>query len=271
MAWSIYEIRHVESRTAYVGRTTRPDKRWAQHKSLLDHGKHFNENLQAAWDFYGPEKFEYEVLVSGLDEAGAEDVERSRVASLIARDLAYNIAEGGRRGDCLLNHPYRDEILARRSASQRATAEAMGAEARKALWGRPGESNPNYGRKHTDEAKAAISAAAKGNKRCLGLKRSEEHRKLLSKLAAARVGDRNPFHGRKHSEETKRRLAAANRGRLPANARPVEIEGRRYASVTEAARRIGVSPGAIIYWIRSDGLPGCFYLDGPALRGEVAV
>lgn len=269
MAWSIYEIRHIESRIAYVGRTTKPATRWTQHKSLLKHGRHFNVNIQAAWDFFGPEMFEYEVLISGLDEVVAEDAERRRVASLIARDMAYNIGEGGRRGDCISNHPFRDEIIASRTAKLKATVEAMGPEARAATWGRPGELNPNFGKTHTAEARAAISAANKGKKYALGLKRSDEQRRLLSDLASARTGERNSFFGRTHSDATKQKIAQAARGRIPANARAVEIDGKRFTSVTEAARQIGVCPGTIIYWIKSEGLPACFYV--AALRGEVAV
>ena len=71
-----------------------------------------------------------------------------------------------------------------------------------------GERNPHYGKKHTDETKAIISAKMSGtnspsygkppaNK---GVPHTPEE---LAKMSAANKGEKNPFFGKHHSEETR--------------------------------------------------------------------
>lgn len=65
------------------------------------------------------------------------------------------------------------------------------------------------GIKHSDEAKAKMSASAKGRVSwCKGMTRSQEYRMKISETLKGRyVGEENPFFGRKHSDETKRKIS----------------------------------------------------------------
>lgn len=112
--------------------------------------------------------------------------------------------------------------------------------------GRPGLRGPAHpmygkpsifkGRKHTDAARAALSAYARGRKNRLGARLSDETKekiaaarrgkvsptrgipksaeqraKISASVSEAIRGEKNPFFGRKHSEETKRKISEAKK------------------------------------------------------------
>lgn len=60
---SVYAIENLESGRIYIGSTTRtPRRRWIEHRSMLNRGAHRNAHLQAAWNKYGKNAFEFGVL-----------------------------------------------------------------------------------------------------------------------------------------------------------------------------------------------------------------
>ena len=89
-----------------------------------------------------------------------------------------------------------------------------------------GERNPMFGRKHTDEAKRAIS------QKNTGRHHTEESKR---KLSEAFSGEKNPmygkptygFKGKHHTEETKRKISEKHRGKK----RPCSEEHRRNLSI----------------------------------------
>lgn len=46
----------------YIGQTINPKGRWNQHTTKLKRNKHANPKLQACWNKYGPEAFEFKVI-----------------------------------------------------------------------------------------------------------------------------------------------------------------------------------------------------------------
>jgi len=259
--WSIYKITQLSTDFVYIGRTQDPCKRWKVHKGLLECGRHFNVNLQRAWDSSRPNDFEFSVTQEGLTTEESVESEKSRIAEAMDSKRSFNINTGGYFGDCLTNHPDRESIIQRRSNSQREFLESTTSDQRKEIWGRPGVSNPMFGKTHTDTARRLISLAHKGNSYCLGIKKTPEHRKRLSELASQRTGCKNPFFGKKHSAESIRKMSEANMGKKPSNSRRVLIAGVHYESVTEASRQIGVTPGAIVYRLKSPRWPDHVYED----------
>lgn len=83
-------------------------------------------------------------------------------------------------------------------------------EERRSPNARPGESNPFWGKRHT-----------------------EETRRILSEKAKERTGEANPFFGRQHSEETKEKLRAANVGK---KRKPHSEETKRKMSEAQKGR-----------------------------------
>lgn len=81
-----------------------------------------------------------------------------------------------------------------------------------------GENNPMYGKHHTDEAKAAISAKMSGENAPMygkppsnkGVPASPETRAKLSEL---RQGENNSFYGKHHTEESKEKNRQAHLGK----------------------------------------------------------
>lgn len=77
-----------------------------------------------------------------------------------------------------------------------------------------GSGNPMYGRKHSEETKAKISAKAKGKKQS-----KETVEKRISKTKGQKrekgchVGEKNPMFGKKHSPETLKKISEAGRRR----------------------------------------------------------
>lgn len=69
-------------------------------------------------------------------------------------------------------------------------------------WGKFGDENPTYGRKHTQAAKDKISEANR--------KRSPINESTRDKLSKANSGENNPRYGVEVSEETRERLSKAN-------------------------------------------------------------
>ena len=59
---AIYGIRHIASGRIYVGSAVRTNARWRHHRSQLQRGTHHSRYLQAAWNKYGAEAFEFVVL-----------------------------------------------------------------------------------------------------------------------------------------------------------------------------------------------------------------
>jgi hypothetical protein len=156
---------------------------------------------------------EVRIIVNGLSEEDAFNIEKQRIQMWKAAgiDLA-NKSEGG--------------------------------EGNSGHIGLRGNKSPRYGKpslfkgkKHSEESKKIISKSAKGNKKRLGSKLSNETKekisnshkgkictyligkklsdetksKISSALMGKMSGDKNPFFDKKHSEETKRKISESKR------------------------------------------------------------
>lgn len=59
---AIYAITNIVTGEQYIGGTSDLRKRWYQHRTLLNTGRHSNKLLQRAFDQYGKAAFRYEIL-----------------------------------------------------------------------------------------------------------------------------------------------------------------------------------------------------------------
>lgn len=127
---AVYRIVNRENGKQYIGSTTRSAaRRITEHKSRLRHGKHHGSHFQRAWDKYGEDSFETEILFE--DDAGEE------VIRLIERMYLHN-----------LEPEYCESLYPTKHY----------------MCGRYGKQHPNYGRKfgprpHSEETKKRISEA----------------------------------------------------------------------------------------------------------------
>ena len=58
----LYEINNRVTQKKYVGVTVNPVMRFKMHRMDLDRGEHHNTHLQRAWDMYGGQSFEFDIL-----------------------------------------------------------------------------------------------------------------------------------------------------------------------------------------------------------------
>lgn len=141
----VYSIRNRVSGRVYIGSGVRIGIRWRHHLKLLKAGKHFNLHLQNAWNLYGADAFEFEVV----EITSRELLTQREQYYLSALQPGYNI--GATATAPWLGKKISESHRARISLSLR-------------------------GRKKTSDHARNISIGKKGN-----TKLSAEHRALLLK------------------------------------------------------------------------------------------
>lgn len=100
----IYGIRNIINHKIYIGKTGMNfGDRWDNHKALLRNNKHDNPHLQAAWNKYGEENFEF-IIIEDCVVEDLNDKEIYWIKYYRDRDLSYNIHDGGDGGYNLGKH-----------------------------------------------------------------------------------------------------------------------------------------------------------------------
>ena len=92
------------------------------------------------------------------------------------------------------------------------------------------------GKKHTEEAKAKMSIASKGNTYALGIKHTEEAK---AKISAASKGNTRAL-GRKHTDEVKAKISATKYKPV------INCRGQIFESLKAAAKAIGLKNASSI-------------------------
>lgn len=153
--WCVY-VHTSPSNKYYVGITCqRPEARWRN-------GRGYGHNIYftRAINKYGWDNFQHEVVATDLLEQEAKKLEKDLIKKLKSNNeqYGYNLTAGG-DGACGVS--------------------------------RYGESNPFYGKKHTEESKELM----------------RRNHKDMSR-------ENNPFYGRDHTDETKQKLSRINKLRF---------------------------------------------------------
>jgi group I intron endonuclease len=147
MKSGIYKITNTVNGKFYIGSAKDIDYRWEEHKQYLNGGYHINPKLQHAWDFYGNDKFLFEIVEETLSEKIILLDREQHYLDLFKpymRDIGYNICPTANGGDNITYNPNRDVFIEKmRTISL-------------------GENNPMYGRNHTEESKQLQKEKAKG-------------------------------------------------------------------------------------------------------------
>lgn len=219
----IYKIRNVVNNKFYVGSTKNTKIRFQQHRRRLRRGDHHCKHLQAAWNKYGEDAFKFEVVQRLNTWEGLEAAEDRWLEANVGKPHCYNSGRTARapwrgtRGTGL--HP--------NTGAEVHTAETKAklSEATKRQWE---TADPRTGKKHSEEAKAKISAkiqqamaegrgpvkkrseetrrrqseSLKGNKCALGAVRSPEERAAI----AERMRGNQNWLGRKHTAESRAKM-----------------------------------------------------------------
>lgn len=206
----IYSITNLRNNKRYIGMTSNTYNRKRAHFWALKNNKHSNEKLQKAYNSYGEDCFEFEVVekIDTNDRMLALHRENFYINEYNSYKNGYNKTLGF-DGSTLHKRP--EETLVKMSNFMKGNK----------YW---------LGKHHSEESKRKIGAAHK-NKIV-----SEETRNKLSKaLKGKKVGKDNPFYNKKHSEETKAKI------REKVSKKVVCIEtGVVFQSTVECSNALGI-------------------------------
>jgi group I intron endonuclease len=213
MTCGIYQILNIVTKKCYVGSALKIESRWKDHKKMLKGGSgHHSIKLQRAWNKYGPEAFEWNIL---------QECEEAQLTWLEAfwMDRLNSVGNGYNSSILTL-----DDGLVIRSHTEETRAKLRG-------------------RKHTEETKKKISLAGKGrvkseterlkhSQTLKGRKASEDTKK---KMREAKLGKKRPEETRvkikeaklHQSDETRKKNSLAQRGKVVSEETRKKISLRR--------------------------------------------
>lgn len=229
--WTVYCHINKTNGKKYIGITSqKPINRWGKNGNGYSSQMFFRAIQKYGWD-----NFDHEIIASNLTEEEASHFEAILIKEFdtLNPEKGYNIREGGSTGYTLS-----EEARARMSEVHR--AENLSPETRQKMSENHadfrGEKHPMYGKHHSAEAKAKLSAAN------LGKTMSLESR---AKISVAISGEKNPFYGHKHTEESKRKNAEAHQGKTLSEETRQKLseamKGRTFSEESKMKMRIGRS------------------------------
>lgn len=242
----IYKILNNITNKCYVGSTKNFDIRWNQHLKNLKNGRHSSIKLQRSFDKYGENAFSFHIIEYVEYEKNLIiDKENYWIHNLNSKSNGYNIADAS-FGDVLTNHPNRDEIIKKISATVNENISNMTEEERRIKWGLYGTDNGMFGKTHSDDIKEQMSRNMVGNNRRTGKKLTDENtRSRLSEIASNRTGEANGMFGKSHSKESIEKIRAGNKGKVPKNILEYYIDGKIYKGLPEASKHTGIKESTI--------------------------
>lgn len=174
--YGIYGIRNKVNNNLYIGKTGNNfgDRRDC-HIAALRGGYGVNAHLQRAWNKYGEENFEFEVLQECNKKDDLNALEQEYIRMCKALGCCYNIADGGEGGGMLGAHLSAD---AKRKIGEKNRANMLG-------------------RKASEETRAKMSASQKARFAKMTDDELAEYGKTMSIVAS----------GYTWSDEAKKRFA----------------------------------------------------------------
>ena len=253
MTQVIYKIINLVNDKFYVGSTTNKRERFRTHRNKLRRGVHHCAHLQAAWNKYGEEKFDFCVVQEVPHGQNLQEAEDQWLSEHYGKPYCYNTGKRSGapwRGMDKQKHPNFGQAV---SESQKSAISAT----LKAYYAENYYNHPRVGKTHSEETKAKISATKKANpvRYWLAKERSEETKqkirdaqhgksKALGRrvseagmekiMAAAAAGNYSHWKGRKHAEESKDKLRKAIYAILPDGTR------RDFVGMKQACDELGV-------------------------------
>lgn len=156
----VYRITCLANKRVYIGSSARVGMRINEHKYRLRHDKHHSRHLQRAWDKYGEDAFEFEVLALEEDRKFRLFLEQHLL------DTIYPFGSGGFNSHPRAESPKGAKLPAHVIEKIRLRA---------------------IGRKATPEARANMSRAQMGSKKIIKAPRSERHLERQSLCRGAPV------------------------------------------------------------------------------------
>lgn len=195
----IYKIKNKINGKIYIGQTWRNIA-----ERVNEHCKKSGKNiLNKAIKKYKRENFDIEILTFCSTQEIADHWEMYFITKYNTIIFGYNLTLGGSRGK---HSESTKRKISKANKGQVRTEEQI----KKMSIVSSGERNGNFGKKHTDEAKAKISAKNAGNTYCLGRAVTQKVRDTNSKL---KKGNTYAL-GNKHTDEAKAKMSERQMGKF---------------------------------------------------------
>ena len=259
--YCVYEFVLKKSGVFYIGSTQNLKKRIYRHLRDLSNGTHHCSLLQQAWQ--SDQNFFLNVY-DMPDRETAYNREEKMIREAMASSknhLLANIGIHSRGGDNLTRNPNRDLIINNITKAALYRNSQLSVEERKTLYGKYGDRNGMFGKKHSLATRQLLSEKMKGHSHNKGCKLSSEHIEKIRIRQKLRLGEKNSFFGRHHSEETKNILREKNLGRLPPNVKNISANGMIFTSCADAARHFKITNGLVTHRLKSKNYPTWFCVD----------
>lgn len=268
---AIYKITCVVTDAFYVGSAVKPKRRRWEHWDALKKNRHHCKALQEAWNEYGEDAFDFEIVEEVSDESRLLLIEDMYLAQHAGQHYCYNTALStqipsssqkevrDKIGESLKEH-YAENKHPRQGKKH--TPEAIA----KMLANRTppkGERHYRYGKTLSDEVRKKIGDTQRGKPKASGRKVSEEGRTKIR--AAAEAGHYDHWLGRKHTEES--------RDKMGRSIIAIDPQGNEqiYPTITKLREALGLTPPTVDRALKSGkslskgkAAGWCFkYLDTP--------
>lgn len=203
MSQVIYKIVNLVNDKFYVGSTIHKKVRFRQHRKLLRGNRHHCKHLQAAWNKYGEEKFDFCVVEEVPESVSLQQVEDRWLKTHVGQTYCYNT---GHSSDA----PWRNAPAYKTPNFGRPVTEEQKQQISQTLkdfYAQDYYNHPRVGKQHTEETKAKISASKKANPVAYweGKERSDETK--------AKIGDTQ----RGKPKKAGRKVSEAGRAKIRAN------------------------------------------------------
>lgn len=237
---AIYKITCVVTDDFYVGSAVKPKRRRWEHWDALKKNRHHCRSLQEAWNEYGEDAFEFEV-VEEVNEGDILLIEDMYLVQHAGQPYCYNTAlstqipsssqkEVREKIAQSLKEHYAENKHPR--MGKKHTPEALAKIAANRVPPR-GEGHYRYGKTLSDEVRKKIGDTQRGKPKSAGRKVSEEGRAKIR--AAAEAGHYAHWLGKKHTEAARDKMGRAVVATDPEGTECI------YATITKLREALGLT------------------------------
>ena len=244
----IYKIVNTKNQKIYIGSSKNLDKRWDEHRKNLLNNKHINIKLQRAWNKYGSDSFQFQIIEQ-CDVSNLYDREQYYLDSLMPwkQNVGYNIGKNACGGDNISNHPDLELIREKHKINPTKMWESKSKNEMELFSkNRSGDKNGNWqGGKSIKYCCDCGKKIKVRNERC---------------MACSKNGKNNPFFGKNHTKDTIEKLKECRKKNshiLPSNTKKIYAEGIIYDSANKAAKTLNISRMLINHRIKKQ--PNNYY------------
>lgn len=245
----VYSIKNITSGKLYIGSSIDIRDRFLQHKRRLKRGTHPNPKLQSAFNKHGIENFIFEIIEVVHDLSKLTEREQYHLNEVLSansdnlwifEEKSYNIL---RVAGNLYGFKHAEDSKIKMSKTKSNLSKDIIIPSDEEVYNKiykidepveivkKDETNPFYGKKHSDHTKSIMSNYKKGSKNFF-------------------YGT-GPMVNKSHSNLSKKKISISNSGKNNKNSKPIiqiSVSGeviREYYSSGEASKMTGISQGNI--------------------------